>query len=119
MGARAAGVKAGEAGQLGSVRASARMDLTNLTAWVTVTDVPSIFRELGFSGVLYFNDHGPVHVHMIKGDTECVVEIAPDGSVSVLKVSRHMKDQEVALALAIAEAHADLILATWRTYHGQ
>lgn len=67
--------------------------------------------------MIYTNDQPPAHVHIINADGECVVEIAQNCVVSVRNVY-NMDSHDVRLALAIAEAHADLILDSWRKYHG-
>lgn len=65
----------------------------------------------GFRFLMYVNDHGPAHVHVIKDDGEVVIRIA--GEVSVLNVI-HMRYSNVNRALSIVRGNIEDLLAHWR-----
>ena len=37
--------------------------------------MPEILRVDGYIVKIWFNDHPPQHVHVFKGDGECVIEL--------------------------------------------
>ena len=49
--------------------------LTNPTAWVMITTMPTVLRERGFDIMIYLNDHPPPHVHVFRAEGEVVINL--------------------------------------------
>lgn len=63
---------------------------------------------------MYFNDHDPPHVHVIKGAREARIGLAP---VMVLSLTG-MNLSEAARARRIVTANREFLLAKWAELHG-
>ncbi|MDM9647226.1 DUF4160 domain-containing protein [Rhizobium sp. S163] len=73
----------------------------------------TILRQHGMRFVIYTADHEPAHVHVI-GDGEARIDIIG------LKVITQggMSDRDVRRAMTVVEENRQLLLDTWRHYHG-
>jgi hypothetical protein len=82
--------------------------------------MPTIHREAGIAFRVYSRDHGPPHVHAVKGTEFVRIEIGnADVAPSVSLVSRRMRDPDVVIAVRVVEREWVKFLAAWRTIHGQ
>lgn len=73
--------------------------------------MPTLLVENGFKFFFYANEHEPRHIHVMKGDGYCKVEL--DG----LRVTHnHMKPQELRKALSIIEIHKQDFMERWDEY---
>ncbi len=73
----------------------------------------TVLRQHGMRFVIYTADHEPAHVHVI-GDGEARIDIID------LKVITQggMSDRDVRRAMTVVEENRQLLLDTWRHYHG-
>ncbi len=73
----------------------------------------TVLRQHGLRFVIYTADHEPPHVH-VYGDGEARIDVV------TLKVLTQggMSDRDVRRAVAILDANRELLLETWRKYHG-
>ncbi|WFU08752.1 DUF4160 domain-containing protein [Rhizobium sp. CB3090] len=63
--------------------------------------------------VIYTADHEPPHAHVV-GEGEARIDI-----VTLIVITQGgMSDRDVRRAVATIEANQQLILDTWRKYHG-
>jgi len=63
-------------------------------------------------------EHPPPHVHVTRGGAE-VVLLLPQGRTGVVVRTVHrMRDADVIAAVRLVESNVELLLHTWRTYHG-
>ncbi|MGV8935985.1 MAG: DUF4160 domain-containing protein [Allorhizobium sp.] len=63
--------------------------------------------------VIYLDDHEPAHVHVI-GDGEARIDIV---NLKVM-TQGEMSDRDVRRAVAVIEESQQLLMDTWRQYHG-
>ena len=81
---------------------------------------PTVLSERGFAVRIYLQprEHGPAHVHVVKGDGEIIIRLGDDPSGIEIREVFRMREAEVRVALRIvSEHHAELVDA-WRRYHG-
>ncbi len=76
--------------------------------------MPTVLRTSGLSVRMYFNDHGPPHVHVIGASGEARIGLLP---VTVLSLTR-MKRPEAARAKWIVMQNRELLLTKWIELHG-
>ena len=81
---------------------------------------------LRFDGIrftVYTMDHAPRHVHGFYAELEVIVDLRPDGSVSLA----HRKDAvrpgngsvaDVRHVLTVAARHFEKLAALWEKHHG-
>ena len=69
-----------------------------------------IVEERGYRVYIYSNDHPPVHVHVLKGDSEAKVHLEPELSI---KDNYGFKSQELRQILTIIDQHYDAIKQQW------
>jgi hypothetical protein len=83
--------------------------------------MPTIIRSRGFSIRILLppREHGPPHVHVVKGSAEVVVSLGEsDGSVKLLRI-HGMRTGDVVRAVRLVEASKDELLAAWGALHGE
>ena len=68
---------------------------------------------------IWSNDHLPLHVHIFKGNGECVINLVGEGDNPELREFYGMKRKEVAKAIKIVCAHQDKLIAEWNRIHGE
>lgn len=80
--------------------------------------MPTVLRRGGFNVLIRLppREHGPPHVHVVRGDCECEFWIDP-AAVRVKAVHR-MRYTEVAQAFRLVADELDFLLAEWRRFHG-
>ena len=73
--------------------------------------MPTLLFKDGFKFFFYANEHEPCHVHVIKGDGYCKIEIT-DFKV----VHKHMKPKDLKKALLLVKAHRNEFMRQWYEY---
>ena len=79
--------------------------------------MPTAHYENGFRFVIFFNDHGPAHIHVFGPDGEAKITLeGPEGlvldwfvGIGRLEMRRIMQE---------AERERGRLLAEWRRIHG-
>lgn len=79
--------------------------------------MPTVLRLGGFSFRAYLDDHAPAHVHGWKGGGWVSIRLPEKGEIARPIRSARMKDADVARAVHIVEANADILWNEWRRYH--
>ena len=74
--------------------------------------MPTIFILFGFRFMFYANDHEPIHVHVIKGDTHAKFTIDPVELVH----NDGMKHSEIKLVESIIEENKEVIAEHWNKF---
>lgn len=78
--------------------------------------MPTVFNENGFRGMVYPNDHEPIHVHVVKNNTSIKVEV---DEFSIIGFDGDMpKKQEIKRAVKLAKKHKKAIVQKWKELHG-
>ena len=72
--------------------------------------MPKVLRINGYVVKIWFNDHPPKHVHVFKGNGECVIELSDRDAVPVLIKFQGMNRKEVSKALKIVNQHQSKLL---------
>ncbi|MEM8829234.1 MAG: DUF4160 domain-containing protein [Cyanobacteria bacterium P01_G01_bin.19] len=80
--------------------------------------MPTILNVDGYSIRIYFNDHLPSHVHVIKNNGECVINFIGKNGKPELREVENLKTKEVRIAIKIVEEHQDKLIAEWKKIHG-
>ena len=78
----------------------------------------TILKEDGFSIRIWSNDHLPRHVHVFKGDGECVINLQGTDSLPELREFYGMKRKEVAKAIQLVYKHQEKLIEAWIKIHG-
>lgn len=76
--------------------------------------MPTVLRRSGFDVRIYFNDHAPPHVHVIRHSGEARIGIAPVMILGVHGLSR----REAAKARQLVAEDRDFLLRKWVELHG-
>ena len=76
--------------------------------------MPEIIRILGFIIKFYSTDHEPIHVHIIKGNSEVIIEVSEDGVI--LRDNYGMKPKDLKTAEKLALEYKELIIKTWEEF---
>jgi len=82
--------------------------------------MPTVIRSGGFSVRILLppREHGPAHVHVVKGSAEVVISLGEkDGSVKLVKV--YGMRTSVVRAIRLVERSKDDLLAIWEAIHGE
>lgn len=75
--------------------------------------MPTLFTVFGFRFLFYSNDHEPIHVHVIKGDSEARFQVLPNVSL----IDNHgLKPAELKLAESLVEENKETIVANWKNF---
>ena len=77
------------------------------------TNMPTLFIVFGFRFLFYSNDHEPIHVHVIKGNSEARFQVLPE--VTLID-SKGMKPAELKLAESLVEENKEMIIERWKTF---
>lgn len=75
--------------------------------------MPTLFTVFGFRFLFYSNDHEPIHVHVIKGNTEARFQIQPE--VKLLD-NKGLKPAELKLAESLVEENKEMIVERWKVF---
>lgn len=76
--------------------------------------MPEVIRVLGFILKFYANDHEPIHIHIIKGESEAVFEVSEEKVI--LRNHYDMKSKDLKMAEKLATKYSDLIIKTWEDF---
>ena len=77
----------------------------------------------GVRFVVYSMDHEPRHVHGFYAEVEVIVDLHPDGGISLanrtdtIRPSNASKS-DVRHVLAVASAHFNELVSLWEKHHG-
>ena len=75
--------------------------------------MPTLFTVFGFRFLFYSNDHEPIHVHVIKGNTEARFQVQPE--VKLLD-NKGLKPAELKLAESLVEENKEMIVERWNVF---
>lgn len=84
--------------------------------------MPKIFEYFGFVFFFYSNEHQPIHVHVVRGDSQSVYEIIIDNGNFVSLVRRNVKgyiplsQQDAKVAEEFVRVYALDIVQKWIDY---
>lgn len=84
--------------------------------------MPKIFEYFGFVFFFYSNKHQPIHVHVVRGDSQSVYEIIIDNGNFVSLVRRNVKgyiplsQQDAKVAEEFVRVYALDIVQKWIDY---
>ena len=78
----------------------------------------TVLRINGYVVRIWSNDHLPRHVHVFKGDGECVINLVGEGGNPELREFYGMKRKEVAKAIRIVANNQEKLIEAWNQIHG-
>lgn len=78
----------------------------------------TIFRVRGLRVVIFSNDHGPPHVHVIGPDGEAKIALGHEGARATLVSSNGFSPALLAEALTEIDRNQALLAQRWRDIHG-
>lgn len=83
--------------------------------------MPTVIRSGGFAIRILFppREHGPPHVHVVKGDAEAVIRLGEPGEVVELVTVYGMKRSDMVRAVRLVQIWKDDLLAMWKATHGE
>jgi hypothetical protein len=76
--------------------------------------MPTIIVVAGFRVMVRSADHPPAHVHVTKAGCKVKIDLLTLDVVGASTMTRH----EQTKALAIVQAHREVLLGIWREIHG-
>lgn len=87
--------------------------------WVII-HVPTVLRSRGFEIRIYLppREHGPAHVHVMKGETEVIIRLAHGGRAQELRRS-DMRPSDMAKAMSLVAAKTEFLLQMWKRLHDE
>lgn len=65
--------------------------------------LPTIINIDGYAVKIFFNDHLPRHVHVIKNNGECVINLVGENELPELREAENLKAKEIKAAIKIVE----------------
>jgi hypothetical protein len=81
--------------------------------------MPTILRRDGFRFVIWFNDHPPPHVQVIRAGNELIIDLGLEGSLPTVNSNRGMSNREENAALLIVALNNRMFLEQWEEIHGK
>ena len=78
--------------------------------------MPTVFRENGFSFIIYINDHEPMHVHVFYQGGEAVINFA--GELHI-RNNFGLNRSQMRRALIIVERKRQLLEEKWSEVNGR
>lgn len=75
--------------------------------------MPTLFTEDGYQVKMYYNDHPPAHVHVVKAENEARVTIDP----IEVKTNVGFNSRELSKIMDIIRAHQDELIEKWKVFH--
>ncbi len=79
----------------------------------------TVLRINGYVVRIWSNDHLPRHVHVFKGNGECVINLVGENGNPELREFYDMKRSEVAKAIRIVCDHQEKLISEWNRIHGE
>lgn len=92
--------------------------MKNLSAWVMLVIMPEVFREDGFSVVVYPADHIPPHVHVWKASGEVKILLGDAETAPSLDENLGMSKKDARRALTLVIENLAACRAKWEEIHG-
>lgn len=89
----------------------------NRSVWVNL--MPTVLRKGGFHFRIYPNDHGPPHVHAVKGSGSAKILLGEGECPPLLDQLHDLTDREAIRAIRIVESARDALLEAWKGLHGE
>ena len=81
--------------------------------------MPTVLRIDGIRVVIYPNDHGPPHVHVIRNDDEAVFLLNCPGGTVELREAYGFRRRELTSIARVLDGHLALLCEAWREIHGE
>ena len=78
----------------------------------------TVLRIDGYVVRIWSNDHLPRHVHIFKGDGECVINLVGKDGQPELREFYNLKRKEVARAIRIVALNQKKLIEAWNKIHG-
>lgn len=78
----------------------------------------TVLRVDGYVVRIWSNDHLPRHVHVFKGNGECVINLVGEGGLPELREFYDLKRKEVAKAIKIVADNQEKLIEAWNRIHG-
>ena len=75
--------------------------------------MPTLFTVFGFRFLFYSNDHEPIHVHVIKGNSEARFQVQPE---VMLLDNKGLKPAELKVAESLVEENKEMIIERWKVF---
>ena len=72
--------------------------------------MPTLFILFGFRFMFYSNDHEPIHIHAIRGNTQAKFNVFP--SVELVE-NNGLKTSELKLVESVIEENKEIIIERW------
>lgn len=79
--------------------------------------MPTVLRQEGFEVRIYFDDHEPPHVHVIKAGEEIVVNLGDETTKPWIRENKGMRQKDMRGALRIVAEYQPHLIAEWRRIH--
>lgn len=79
----------------------------------------TVLRISGYVVRIWSNDHLPRHVHVFKGDGECVINLVGKDGIPSLREFYGMRRSEIATAIRIVCGHQEKLISEWIRIHGE
>ncbi|MEL6490085.1 MAG: DUF4160 domain-containing protein [Cyanobacteria bacterium J06634_6] len=77
--------------------------------------MPTVFNEDGYRGMVFPNDHQPVHVHVYKNEASVKIDVK---TLKVIGVEgRRPKPKEIKKAIKLTAKHKGKIEKKWQELH--
>ena len=80
--------------------------------------MPTVYREGRFQVRIFYNDHPPPHVHVVKGNGYAKITIH-EGEIPRLMEARGLANRDIVRAFRIVEGQQDGLLRAWVAIHGE
>lgn len=78
----------------------------------------TVLRIDGYIVRIWSNDRLPGHVHVFKGNGECVINLVGEGGLPQLREFYGLKRKEVAKAIRIVADNQEKLMEAWISIHG-
>lgn len=75
--------------------------------------MPTIFILFGFRFLFYANDHEPIHVHVVKGNTRAKFTLFPEVE---LVDNKGLKPAELKLVESVIVENKEIIAEHWNKF---
>ena len=80
--------------------------------------MPTVFRKNGFQGIIWTDDHPPMHVHIFKAEAELIVNLGDEQTSATVRDNFAMRRSDVRRALRLVDENQSLLIEVWRQIHG-
>ena len=80
--------------------------------------MPTVYREGRFQVRIFYNDHPPPHVHVVKGNGYAKITIS-EGEMPRLIEARGLVNRDIVRAFRIVEDQQDGFFRAWVAIHGE